>query len=253
MKKRRLNRKLINTIDFLLTIICLILIIFSGYKIFNWRMNNVKNKKINETLHEYITVQGNDKYNINFDKLKEKNKDTVAYLKVEGTNIDYVVVQGNDNEYYLNHNFNKDNNKSGWIFADYNNKFDNTDKNIIIYGHNTIDKSMFGSLKNILDSSWYKNEKNHKVILVTENGLELYDVFSTYKVDNEEYYIRTTYKDDNDYEQFLNTIKRRSNYNYSVELNKDDQILTLSTCANGGDKRVVLHAKKEVKEIVENE
>ena len=61
---------------------------------------------------------------------------------------EYPVVKGSNNSFYLNHCFDKSYNSAGWIFADYRNKFDNTDKNIVIYGHNMRDGSMFGSMLN---------------------------------------------------------------------------------------------------------
>ena len=220
--------------------------IYSSYRIIDWKNNNKKNKQINEITHEYITTDSDEKFKIDFDKLKEMNPDTVAYIKVNNTNIDYIVVKGENNDYYLDHNFNKEMNKSGWVFMDYNNKLDGQDKNIIIYAHNTIDKSMFGSLKDVLDKSWYENKDNHTIMLVTPDDTYMYQVFSTYKIDNEEYYIQTGFKSDSEYLDFLKTIKKRSKYNYDVELSESDQILTLSTCANNGAKRVVLHAKKIV-------
>ena len=238
--------KIIRLVTRILFFIFLVLFIYSGYHIIDWKINNRNNKKINETLHEYISTDSNEKYNIDFDKLKSINSDTVAYLKVNNTNIDYVVVRGSDNSYYLTHNFNKDNNKSGWIFMDYSNKLDGNDRNIVIYGHNTVDKSMFGSLKFILEPKWYKNPDNYIVTFVTPSGFEQYQVFSTYKIDNEEYYITTSFNNDKTYLDFLKKIKSRSNFNYNVDVNENDHILTLSTCANNGKKRVVLHAKKVV-------
>ena len=68
----------------------------------------------------------------------------------------------------MNHNFEKKYNIAGWIFADYKNNFDKTDKNIVIYGHNRKDGSMFGTLKNILKEEWYSNEENFVIDFITE-------------------------------------------------------------------------------------
>lgn len=231
----------------ILFIIFLVLFLYSFYKIIDWKISNKNNRKINETLHEYINIDKNNKYTIDFDKLKEKNPDTAAYIKVNNTNIDYVIVKGEDNKYYLNHNFDKENNMHGWIFMDHNNKLDGEDRNIVIYGHNTVNKSMFGSLKNILESSWYNNEKNYSILFITPDSFDTYQVFSTYKIDNEDYYINTKFSSDEEYLKFLNKIKSRSIHNYNVNLDSSDKILTLSTCSNNGKKRVVLHAKKIVK------
>ena len=42
---------------------------------------------------------------MNFNSLLQKNNDTVAWLKVEGTNVNYPVVQSTDNSYYLSHEY----------------------------------------------------------------------------------------------------------------------------------------------------
>lgn len=68
-------------------------------------------------------------------------------------------------------------------------------------------------------------------------------IFSTYKIEVEDYYITTKFINDDEYIKFLNKVKSRSNHDYNVELDKDDQILTLSTCS-GNNKRIVVHAKK---------
>lgn len=60
--------------------------------------------------------------NIDFNKLINKNPDTIGWIKVLGTDINYPVVQTNNNDFYLTHSFDKSYNKAGWIFADYINK-----------------------------------------------------------------------------------------------------------------------------------
>lgn len=176
------------------------------------------------------------------ESIKRKNPDTVAYLKVNNTNIDYIVVKGQDNSYYLNHNFNKEYNISGWVFTDYRNKIDSNDKNLVVFAHDTKDGSMFGSLKNILKENWYTNKDNQVIDFVTEDGLLRYQVFSVYKINNEDYYINVIFLE-NEFSDFVNTIKSRSIYNFNVDVAENDNILTLSTCSDGGLKRIVLHAK----------
>ena len=183
------------------------------------------------------------KYNIDFKSLKEQNSDVVAYIKVNGTNIDYVVVRSKDNSYYLKHNFNKEYNIAGWIFSDYHNKFDETDKNIVIFGHNTKDGSMFGTLKNVLDKSWQENKDNLKILLVTEKDQYIYQVFSTYSIKLEDYYINTEFSNDDEFKKYIEEVKSRSNYDYQIEVNEKDKILTLSSCLYDSTRRVVLHAK----------
>ena len=226
------------------TIICLVGFIYSSYQILMWNFNVDENAKINDKLDDKIKVNKKDnKYDIDFKALKEINSDTIGYVKVNNTKIDYVVVKGNDNSYYLKHNFEKKENIAGWIFGDYHNKFDNSDRHLIIYGHNTKDGSMFGTLTNVLEPDWYKNSANHKVLLVTEKGTYYYQVFSTYSIIPEDYYINTKFKDDDEFAEFIKVLKSRSIYDYGVDVSEKDKILTLSSCIGDGEERVVLHSK----------
>lgn len=231
-------------------------VLYSLFNIVNWYLCNKENASINEKIQESIEVvvqednTSNDEeepikeiYQIDFKTLKEQNSETKGYVKVNNTNIDYIFVQHNDNSYYLKHNFEKSWNIAGWIFGDYHNKFDGTDRNIVIFGHNTKDGSMFGTLKNVLNEDWYKNEENHIVTLVTESDTYYYQVFSTYSVKPEDYYINTEFSSDNEFNSFIKEIKSRSIYDYDVEVTEKDKILTLSSCISSGSKRVVLHAK----------
>lgn len=218
-----------------------------------WVKSNLDNKDVLKEisteaviLEEERIVEDNkvEKYDINFDILKEKNKDTIGWLKVKGTNIEYPVVQYSNNSYYIDHNYENKYNYAGWIFADYKNKMDGTDKNIVIYGHNIKDGSMFGSLKNILKDEWQENEENRYIILETENESTLYKVFSVYKIEAEEYYLKTNFSSEKEFKSFVDTIKQRSVKEFEEDVGEDDTILTLSTCADNNKYRVVLHAKK---------
>ena len=230
-------KKFITTI---LLLICLIGVCYSSYMIFKWYSNNKKNSEIKEKVRSYVV--GDD---VNFSALKEINPETVAYLEIDGVNIQYTVVKGSDNSYYLNHNFYKEYNSAGWIFMDYRNKFDDSDKNTIIYGHNMLDGSMFGALTKFLDFDFVKNDDNLNIKLISETGVLNYKVFSVYQIEPEDYYLNTEFTD-NSFEEFIDNLKTRSKFNFNTEISSLDSILTLSTCSFSGTMRVVLHAKKVV-------
>lgn len=225
----------------LLLILFVMLLIISSIEIIKWYKENKENKKIQEKISEAIIVDEQETL-IDFEKLKEINKDTVGWIKVNGTDIEYAVVKASDNNYYLDHNFENEYNKAGWIFADYKNKLDGTDKNIVIYGHNRRDGSMFASLKNILKEEWYSNKENRKITFITENEESIYEVFSIYQIEAEDYYITTNFNNE-EFLEYIQTVKNRSIKDFNVELTEEDNILTLSTCGNDNDYRVVLHAK----------
>lgn len=231
---------------FIIQIILIAVIIFSGIKIIEWIKSNKKNKDIMSEIKENVVINNemdsnNEEYKIDFAKLKQKNSDAIAWIKVNGTDIDFPVVKGTDNSYYLTHNFDKEKNKAGWVFADYRNKFDGTDKNIIIYGHNMKNGSMFASLKDVIKEEWYNNENNKYIALITENENCKYQVFSVYQIETEEYYLQTNISN---FKEFVEKIKGRSKKDFNVDIKETDSILTLSTCADNTKYRVVLHAVK---------
>ena len=250
MKVTRRQYRIKKRIISVFMILCIIGIVYSLYNIYMWKRNVDKNNEIKQITKKHVKEEKKSEkdeikeYKIDFDALKKSNSDTVGYIKVNNTNIDYVVVQTKNNSYYLNHNFNKEKNRAGWIFLDYRNKLDGNDKNIIIYGHNMKDGSMFETLSNVLQKWWYEDSDNYILTFTTEEKTFTYQVFSTYDIKTEDYYIKTKFNSDRDYEKFLKTIKSRSNHNYGIEVTKEDTILTLSSCLGAGEKRVVLHAKK---------
>ena len=252
-KKKRIILIIKKIINYLIYLILIYLLIYSGSEIYKWYKENKDVDIIVKKINEAVDVQNdrnNDekKYNINFNILKEQNNETVAWIKVNNTDIEYPVVKAKNNDFYLTHSFDKSYNSAGWIFADYRNKMDGTDKNIIIYGHNRRDGSMFENLKRTLNDEWYQNSENRNIIFNTENENSNYEIFSIYQIEAEEYYIQTEFKNESEFGKFIETIKKRSIKDFENELSSSDSILTLSTCANNNKYRVVVHAKKILKD-----
>ncbi len=272
-KKRRLKRWVYQVV-FLFSIT---LLIIAANGIFNWWNDNQKidnlTKDINnsvsieekapdpnlteninppeddtEEANDYWDYMKMDLLSVDFTELLTKNKDTVGWIKVNGTNINYPIVQSTDNNYYLKHAFDGSANDAGWIYADYRNDMVNFDKNTVIYGHSRLDTTMFGSLKNILESNWYDNKDNHIIKLSTPTENTLWQVFSVYTIEAESYYITTEFYSDEQYQTFLDTLKNRSSVTFSATVNTNDKILTLSTCKDNFGNRVVMHAKLIKKE-----
>lgn len=199
---------------------------------------SLKNDK-NNSYWQFIKMPLID---VDIDSLIKQNSDTVGWINVNNTNINYPFVQAKDNKYYLTHAFDKSWNDAGWVFLDYRNSKDFSNNNNIIYGHSRLDKTMFGSLHNVLSSNWYNNKNNHIIRLSTQNENTMWQIFSVYKVSNETYYLTTDFASSSEYSDFLNTIKKRSVHNFDVNVSSSDKILTLSTCSNN-NKRVAVHAK----------
>lgn len=259
-KRKKLNVKNLCLLIFFL--VMLIVFLFSLIKVIMWIIdNNNTNDIIKKVANTYeineksydneIIINENEKdiyfdymrlkfIDVDINKLKTFNPDTIGFIKVMGTNINYPFVQTLDNDYYLNRSYDKTYNNAGWIFLDYrNNEFN--DKNTIIYGHGRINGTMFGSLKDTLKSSWQNNKDNYIIKISTEKENSIWQIFSVYKIATTSDYLQTSFSD-NEFESFINLIKGRSSYNFETNVTNEDKVLTLSTCYNDNDKMVV-HAK----------
>lgn len=186
-------------------------------------------------------------YDIQYEKvfstLQEINKDTVGWLTVNNTRIDYPVVQAKDNDYYLRRDYYQNKNRHGWIFMDYRNNPDELNENTIIYGHNLANQTMFGTLRYALNSYWYKKSANQIITFNTPNENMKFQIFSIYTIPTTNDYLDITFPTTDAYQAYIDLVKGRSIYDFNIEVTTDDKILTLSTCANGNDKRLVIHAK----------
>lgn len=186
-------------------------------------------------------------YDIQYEKvfstLQEINKDTVGWLTVNNTRIDYPVVQAKDNDYYLRRDYYQNKNRHGWIFMDYRNNPDELNENTIIYGHNLANQTMFGTLRYALNSYWYKKSANQIITFNTPNENMKFQIFSIYTIPTTNDYLDITFPTTDAYQTYIDLVKGRSIYDFNIEVTTGDKILTLSTCANGNDKRLVIHAK----------
>ena len=271
-KKRKLKWK--NVIIILIVTTLIITLIISIFNIVKWKMDSNKTNEEITNIQEDIDVDevedtenteiiepveeppkenpywdyiNMNMINVEFNDLKRTNPDVVGWVKVNGTNINYPFVQANDNKYYLTHSFNKSYNAAGWVFLDYRNNNTNN-KNTIIYAHGRTDKTMFGTLRKVLNNGWLNNTDNFVIKISTETENTLWQIFSVYHIPTTSDYLQTDFDDDTEYQNFLDMIKNRSSYNFNTSINSNDNILTLSTCYSNSDKMVV-HAKLIKKEV----
>ena len=264
--RKRKRKKIVNAFITALIFVLLAVFCFSSYKIVLWYQDNQKNKKDNETAISAANIKEGDtnamninppnnkfdpywdfiKYplvSVDFNELLKMNDDTVGWIFMRSSNINYPVVQTNDNNFYLNHGYDKKYNDAGWVYMDYRNNPTDFDKNTIIYAHSRVDRSMFGTLRNAVKKSWFDDKENHVIRFSTPKENTLWMVFSTYTIGAESYYLKTDFKDDNDYKNWINKMKLRSKFNYGVEVDEKDKIMTLSSCYTADGIRVAVHAK----------
>lgn len=166
----------------------------------------------------------------NYNKLKEINNEYVFWVSVENTNIDYPVVQTEDNDFYLKKDFNKNKSSAGTIFMDTLNNF-MTDRNVVLYGHNMNNKTMFNNINKFKDKEFF--QQNNKIIIKnTGNGKEyIYEVFSVYHSDNNFDYNTVIFNENYTFEQYIEDIKKKSIYKKNIDISAKDKIITLSTCS----------------------
>ena len=216
----------------------------------NTNIEEVKDNKGTEIIKQAKKIPKENPYwdyikmnmiDVNFDNLKKINSDVVGWIKVNGTNINYPFVQSKDNKYYLTHSFSKSYNNAGWVFLDYRNNNINN-RNTIIYAHGRTDKTMFGTLRKVINNGWINNRNNYVIKISTEKENSLWQIFSIYHIPTTNDYLQTEFKDKREYQRFLNILKNRSNHNFNTSITSNDTILTLSTCYNDSEKMVV-HAK----------
>ena len=165
---------------------------------------------------------------VDFQKLLSINEEVVAWISIPALELEYPVTQGEDNEYYLHYAYNKEPNFAGSIFLDCRNHADFQDQNTILYGHNMLNGSMFGSLK-YLDVSTHP-----KIIVYTPESVLEYETVDNriISVSEKEYY-QTSFQG----EDFLAVLQ-----GLSPEISEADgeRILTLSTCnGNSAQRRIV--------------
>ncbi len=171
------------------------------------------------------------------------NEEVVGELKVNNTNVDYPVVQAKDNDYYLEHNIKKEKNMNGWVYLDFRNNPMNLDKNNIIYGHNMYYSGvMFGTLHKTTNKNWYTNPDNQLITYNTLYENMTFKIFSIYRTPVTNDYLKIYFKDDVDYLDFIAMLTKRSIYDFNVPVSANSKILTLSTCSDNGNKRLVIHA-----------
>ena len=257
MKAKRVktsNKKyiLVPLIILLITLLC--------YLFYNFYIN-MRDKKLSENLQNGLTncistnEINNDMHNELIEKVKElqkENEDVKAWIKINDTNINYPVVQASDNNYYLYRNYKKENSNYGSIFIDSNSNIENPNSNIIMYGHNMKDGSMFKDLLKYADEEYYNN---HKYIeFVTNTSSSTYEIIAVFKsrifYKNEKnvfrYYQCTNLNNEQDYNYYVNNCKELSLYDTGVNAEYGEQIITLITCEYSSENgRMVVVAKKK--------
>lgn len=183
---------------------------------------------------------------VDFDALRETGPDIIGWLTLPDTVINYPVTQADDNEYYLHHLYDGTYNKTGCLFADYENQEDFSDRNTIIYGHNMRDGSMFAALNEYDGQSYF--DGHPQMYLVTPGGGYVVEIFTAFvakpgESGSDASPWRLSFKDDGAYTTWLSEMAGRSVIETDVTVTSSDKVLTLSTCTPGGASRFIVMGK----------
>ena len=174
----------------------------------------------------------------------EQNADCIGWICIPGTAVDYPLMHTpEDSEKYLRKDFYGAYSINGVPFLDGRCSLESA--NLIIYGHNMKNGTMFGSLKNYTDASYYAEHPT--IELETAAGKALYTIFSVMKVQKEDAWYRfLTVDAETDFLHQIRYARECSLYDTGIIPTYGQQLLTLSTCygSSGGDGRLLIVAAK---------
>ena len=237
---------------------------YADYKAAN-RLKDLQNKKQNNVVEHLVT--GTEQMNPeitedatetgetteqplimleDYVSLYAENPELIGWLHIPDTDIDYPVMQSSQEEpdYYLKHDFDKNDDLNGTLFIDARNDYINRDTNIIIYGHNMKSGMMFGELKKYLDEDFYNAHKTIEFNTLYERGV--YEVIEVglsevqYQDENVfRYYNFLNADSEEEYQEYLNNVAQLSVYGTEIDSTYGDQLLTLSSPA------IIIHRTEE--------
>lgn len=182
--------------------------------------------------------------------LLQKNQGLIGWVKIDDTVIDYPVMQTVNNEYYLDHNFNLEEDRNGCIFMDYQCDVVKGCDNIILYGHHMKSGKMFGSLNKYSKEAYYEAHPTIHFDTIYEKGTyQVMYVFRSKVYSEEEvtfkYYQFINAASEKEFNSAMNEMAALSLYDTGVTASYGDKLLTLSTCDYQEKKgRFVVVAKK---------
>ena len=186
-------------------------------------------------------------------ELLAQNPDTRGWIKVEHTDVDNPFVQCDDNEYYLSNSFEKEPFRAGTVFMDYRDIFgwkeSEQSTNIILYGHNMANNTMFGSLRRYRqDETYYKTapfielSSNYKTYtyVIFANPITDGSAQATWR-----YWDMEDLSNPEEFTAYVETAKQKSLSKIPIDVEYGDKILTLSTCySDADDSRFLIIARR---------
>ena len=200
---------------------------------------NTENKAVHRDV-EQVKVPTTFNKEVIFQNLHNENNDYLFWLYIPKTKIDYPVMMSRDNKDYLHSSFYKEKLYAGTLFIDaLSSKRENQD-NLIIYGHNMKDGSMFGTLKKWRDGKYFHE---HKFIeIYTETEKRVYLIFAVREVSSNMDLLHYKLDGFTNEEYIQDARNNNIHFREFEDQYKNNQIMTLSTCMSNDAKRLILNA-----------
>lgn len=246
----------------LLFIISLAVFIVSGIYIGGYFINTQRQENLIDD-NRKIWYQTNTQQNVEFDGDEEnltpqivllrKNTDFKGWITIGNTKVDNPIYHTDNNDFYLNHNQEKNPSAYGALYFDYRNTItkDKIDKHLVIYGHEMKNGSMFGELKKLRSLSFYKNNPTFEFnTLYSKGTYKIYSIFvlNASKADDNNYIyniLGQNFVTEEGFNTWVGEAKQRSLINTNVDVKLGDDTVALVTCCNDfPNARLVVMARK---------
>ena len=169
-----------------------------------------------------------------FEKYKvlyEKNEDLVGWISIDGTNVNYPVMQSVDRpDFYLKHGFDRQYSRYGVPYLD-EACATGLSNNLVIYGHNMKNGTMFHDLLNYTSGDFRKENPIIHFDTLSRMGEYLVVLVFRFDTDNETFcYNEYTDMDEAEFVEFMEQCRQRQLYDTGISVSYGDELLTLSTC-----------------------
>ena len=175
--------------------------------------------------------------------LTSTNSDYVGWLTIPGTVINYpVMFSPSEPERYLHLDYYKQYSYSGTPFLDA--RCDPNEGNLIIYGHNMINGTMFGSLKSYRNENYLNSHKT--IFLELSDGVHMFEIMSAVTLEKDDPWYSFLHAVDADEEAaWIAELERKSGVHTGDTPTGTERLLTLSTCTgNRRTERMIVVAKE---------
>ncbi len=174
---------------------------------------------------------------IDFEALRAINEDIVAWITVPGTMVDHpVVFAPRADEYYLDHDFDRNESEHGTLYIDGYNSSDFSDPITVVYGHTRDDGSMFTSLHNFESGAFF--DENRTIRVYSGDYMLEYAIVAAYQTDDTHILHENDYSDAAVFIGYMEEVLSRRDLNAKLrplELTAEDRLITLVTCVNFQD------------------